>query len=92
MNTRFITHVRRDTSDRITHLRVVTPNGIAQERARAGVVQDIDWGTRHRTRYTRNGRMVDGAFVEVITVNGRKWLRTDANRVASDNLENLPSF
>jgi hypothetical protein len=33
-----------------------------------------------------------GAKVEIIKVNGLKYIRTDRNNFASDNLEDLPKF
>ena len=33
-----------------------------------------------------------GEDVRVVTINGTKYLRTDANSKASDNLGNLPEF
>lgn len=33
-----------------------------------------------------------GQDVHIITVDGRRFLRTDANKKSKDNLENLPKF
>lgn len=40
---------------------------------------------------TSNGWKVR-EYVRTIIVNGRKYIRTDANQVESDNLENLPEY
>jgi len=86
-----VTHARLDDHKRITHLRVVEPDGQIYTRTRAQVVRAIESGTPHVTLVVANGRKVS-AQIKVIVVNDRKWLRTDANRIAADNLENLPSF
>jgi hypothetical protein len=33
-----------------------------------------------------------GALVGIVVVNGAEYLRTDANKTARDNLDNLPTF
>jgi len=38
------------------------------------------------------GKWAKGEDVRVVTVNGTKYIRTDANSKASDNLGNLPEF
>jgi hypothetical protein len=38
------------------------------------------------------GKWDFGAKVEIIKVNGLKYIRTDRNNIASDNLEDLPKF
>ncbi|MCW7755415.1 DUF3892 domain-containing protein [Desulfobotulus sp. H1] len=37
-----------------------------------------------------NDKWKKGQDIHIITVNGRRFLRTDANERAKDNLENLP--
>jgi hypothetical protein len=39
-----------------------------------------------------NNKWKKGQEIHIITVNGIKYIRTDQNRKASDNLENLPKF
>ena len=39
-----------------------------------------------------NGQWVNGAKVEIISVNGGKYLRTDRNNTPKDNLGSLPEF
>lgn len=38
------------------------------------------------------GTVVQGAFVEVVLVGGVEYLRTDRDKTARDNLDNLPRF
>lgn len=33
-----------------------------------------------------------GAKINVISINNKKYLRTDPNKTAKDNLDNLPTF
>ncbi len=42
-----------------------------------------------QTKYYRNGRWVVGEDVRVVD---GQYLRTDANNIKADNLENLPEF
>ncbi len=39
-----------------------------------------------------DGNWMKGQEVHTVTVNGTKYIRTDQNQQASDNLENLPEF
>jgi hypothetical protein len=38
------------------------------------------------------GKWKKGEDVRIVTINGTKYIRTDANNKASDNLGNLPEF
>ena len=42
-----------------------------------------------KTKYYRNGRWIVGEDVHVVE---HAYLRTDANNIKADNLENLPEF
>jgi Protein of unknown function (DUF3892) len=39
-----------------------------------------------------DGKWNRGALVQIVRVNGTKFIRTDADRTASDNLGSLPRF
>lgn len=41
---------------------------------------------------TNPGTLDRGALVRVVPIDGVNYLRTDANRTARDNLDNLPEF
>lgn len=85
-----ITKVRynRDES-RIDEL-LVNDEGTTTTRVeqRATVISKIP-GKTYRTQPPSGGL---GANVQVVDVNGAKFLRTDANKTAKDNLGNLPKF
>ncbi len=78
------TRVHADSGDSI---------GAANEWTRAEVVDAIGRGKTFVT-ITRNsdGKWSKGEDVRIVTVNGTKYIRTDANSKASDNLGNLPEF
>lgn len=68
--------------------------GVAQSYHRQTVIDMID--IQHykfaTTVRQQNGLWTQGPQVYVVTVNGKKYLRTDGNSIARDNLENLPEF
>ena len=67
--------------------------GNSSEWARLDVVNAIGQGNSFVTIYKNsNGNFDKGEDVRVVTVNGVKYIRTDANSKASDNLGNLPEF
>jgi hypothetical protein len=93
-----ISHVRYD--DERTHIVKVRVRedkgdtfGPAEEWARQDVVSAIETGTTFVTIVKgTDGRWERGQDVHIITVKGVKYIRTDQNAEASDNLENLPEF
>lgn len=56
------------------------------------VVNAINQGKSFVTITFKDGQWYNGADVHVVPVNGVKYLRTDKNSIASDNLGNLPEF
>jgi len=45
------------------------------------------------TRYKGDdGKFVMGSKINVISINNKKYLRTDANKTEKDNLDKLPTF
>lgn len=60
------------------------------EWARAQVVSAIERGYSFLTIYNRNGQWQRGEDVRVISVSGTKYIRTDTNYRAADNLGSLP--
>ncbi len=69
-----------------------TTLGDATATARGTVVSRITSGTRYDTMYASNSKWTAGAKIDIVTVNGTKYLRTDADKKAADNLGNLPRF
>lgn len=66
--------------------------GTQEEFTRAQVVEAIANGLNVITAYSKDGKWQRGAPVEVVVIDGVKYLRTDANRVKADNLGELPEF
>jgi hypothetical protein len=66
---------------------------LAEEWTRSKVVSAIERGKTFVTILRgANNKWKKGQEIHIITVNGIKYIRTDQNRKASDNLENLPKF
>ena len=67
--------------------------GRAEEWTRSQVVSAIERGKTFVTILKgSDNKWRKGQDIHVVTVNGVKYIRTDQNRTASDNLENLPEF
>ena len=67
--------------------------GPAEEWPRKQVVSAIEGGTTFLTILKgSDGKWQKGQDVHIITVKGVKYIRTDQNPKAADNLENLPEF
>ena len=67
--------------------------GTEQEAIRSRVVSAIESGTTFVTILrSSDSKWNKGQDVHIVIVNGVKYLRTDQNKKASDNLENLPEF
>ena len=76
--------VREDKGDKF---------GPAEEWSREKVVSAIEGGTTFVTILKgSDGNYKKGRDVHIITVKAVKYIRTDQNLTASDNLENLPEF
>jgi hypothetical protein len=67
--------------------------GAPTEEPRVYVVASIEKGKSFVTILKNDkGDWKQGAKVEIIPVHETKYIRTDKNRTAADNLENLPEF
>lgn len=75
--------VRPDTGDTI---------GSASRKTRQRVIEDIERGVSFNTIFLTEGKWTRGAMVEVVVINGQKFLRTDRNQRTADNLGALPEF
>ncbi len=70
-----------------------TLGGFVEIWQRNQVVAFIDDGYKFTTFFPVDvDRWMRGAEVHDVTINGQKYLRTDGNRIAADNLGNLPDF
>ena len=93
-----ISAVRYDQDDQYIDKVKVHPDkgdsiGQGETWNRKDVISKIDDGKTFTTILTGNdGKWKKGQDVHVITVDGERFLRTDANKQKSDNLENLPKF
>ncbi|MFW6116392.1 MAG: DUF3892 domain-containing protein [bacterium] len=92
-----ISHVRYDSSGmHITRVRIHKDLGDtfapSQEMARSEVVLEIERGTTFVTITRSNGKWRKGEDVHIVKVRGVKYIRTDRNAKASDNLGDLPEF
>jgi len=77
----------------IVHQDNGTSMGSGSEMTRSQVVSAIDRGTAFVTILrTSDGKWKRGQDVHTVTVNGVRYIRTDSNSSASDNLESLPEF
>lgn len=67
--------------------------GMAAEWSQNQVVSAIEHGKTFVTILKgADGKWQKGQDIHIITVDGVEYIRTDQNRRASDNLENLPEF
>ena len=66
--------------------------GNATEWTRSDVVTAIGAGKTFVTITSTSGNWHKGEDVRSVTIGGVKYIRTDANSKASDNLGNLPEF
>lgn len=67
--------------------------GDVTEWTRLDVVNSIGQGKSFVTIYKNpEGKFKKGEDVRIITVSGTKYIRTDANSKAADNLGKLPEF
>ncbi len=61
--------------------------------SRERIVSLLDEGYKFVTILKNSrARWTKGEDVQIVKLNGIKYIRTDKNEVASDNLENLPGF
>lgn len=66
--------------------------GAASEWFRTDVILALEKGNSFVTITKNEGKWNKGQDVHIIHVNGKKYIRTDTDSTASDNLENLPRF
>ena len=66
--------------------------GAQEEMLRSRVVSLIEAGYSFCTIYASDGKWTKGAEVHTVTVNGVKYIRTDRDATARDNLGSLPRF
>ncbi|WP_158093589.1 DUF3892 domain-containing protein [Halorubrum sp. SD683] len=83
-----ITHVRRAEYDNSEN-----SFGPTTEKSRQTVVDSTESGYEYYTVPPKgDGGYTWGDSVEVIPIDGEKFIRTDGNEVEGDNLEELPEY
>lgn len=92
-----ISAVRYNTAEtHIGEVRVHEDDGDSVSAAsiekRSTVVSRLEAGYTFVTIIKGEGKWKRGAKVDIITVNGTKYIRTDADATEEDNLGNLPRF
>lgn len=66
--------------------------GVPESWTRNEVIDALDKGYTFVTIIKNGNSWNKGADVHKVIVNQRKYIRTDKNKRASDNLENLPRY
>lgn len=66
--------------------------GMRENWLRTKVISELEKGKTFITVLKHGDRLKKGAEVRIVNVNGKRYIRTDSNDEASDNLENLPEF
>ncbi|MEQ4539749.1 MAG: DUF3892 domain-containing protein [Billgrantia sp.] len=92
-----ISAVRYDSNDEyIDQVKVHKDNGdsigAGETWSRKEVLSKMDDSKTFVTILKNDDKWKKGEDVHIITVEGRRFLRTDANKKSKDNLENLPRF
>lgn len=66
--------------------------GMRENWLRTKVISGLDDGKSFITVLKQGDRLKKGLEVSIITVNGKKYIRTDNDNEASDNLVDVPEF
>jgi uncharacterized protein DUF3892 len=67
--------------------------GATSESSRAQIVASLESGTTYCTATKDgSGNLQMGAAVRIVTIEGTKFIKTKADGIKKDNLDNLPSF
>jgi Protein of unknown function (DUF3892) len=66
--------------------------GSASRASRAQVVTWLESGYMFCTATVSGGNWQKGAEVKIVTIEGTKYIKTKADGIKKDNLDNLPTF
>ena len=66
--------------------------GMRENWLRTKVISELDDGKSFITVLKQGDRLKKGLEVSIVTVNGKKFIRTDDDNNASDNLADVPEF
>lgn len=75
--------IREDTGDLLTNERIVS---------REDIVRKILKNVSFVTAYKKGGKWKLGDEVNIVRINDIYFIRTEGNRIAEDNLGELPEF
>jgi hypothetical protein len=83
-----------------THINLVrvhedrdTSTGPAQDISRQEVIKHLKQATTFCTVFKgSDGNWKKGQLVEIVTIDGVEFIKTLADRIKADNLDNLPEF
>lgn len=66
--------------------------GVPYEETRPAVISNHKKGKTYCTITKGKDGWNKGAMVEILSVNGKEFIRTDKNQIEADNLGELPEF
>ncbi|OEC86228.1 MULTISPECIES: DUF3892 domain-containing protein [Methanobacterium] len=66
--------------------------GIRENWLRTKVISEFEKGKTFITVLKHGDRLKKGLDISIVTVNGKKYIRTDNNDKNSDNLKDIPEF
>jgi hypothetical protein len=66
--------------------------GSGSEWTRKEVIDSLEAGNTFMTIFLKSGSWHKGSEVRIIIIGGEKFIRTDADEIKEDNLEDLPRF
>lgn len=85
---KFIIAVRKNPNGNINSCKCLSGEILSK----IEVINDIESGNIYYTALKRNEEYIIGSKIDVINTIYGKYLRTDGNSIAQDNLGNLPLF
>lgn len=66
--------------------------GMRENWLRTKVISELEKGKTFITVLKQGDRLKKGLEISIVTVNGKKYIRTDSDSKTSDNLEDIPEF
>ncbi len=66
--------------------------GMRENWLRTKVISELENGKIFITVLKQGDRLKKGLEISIVTVNGKKYIRTDNENKASDNLKDVPEF
>lgn len=66
--------------------------GMRENWLRTKLISELERGKTFITVLKHGDRLKKGAEIHIVNVNGKKYIRTDNDNTASDNLKDVPEF